>query len=122
MRCYEGQRRIACGLEREREREVERERERERERMTERDFGIARPSFAFGTAPSPPFFVLLVLVSICLPSEHLSLIYILPPPKKHAAKQRWASFMAIALLPPPPSSITAVTVHPRDPVELVSFT
>ena len=79
LRCYEGQRRVACGREREREREVERE--REIERMTERDVGRARPSFAFGSVPSPPFLALLVLVSICPPSEHLSLIYIPCPPQ-----------------------------------------
>ena len=67
----------------ERERDREREGEGEGERERARDFGRARPSFAFGTTPSPLFLALLnVLVSICPPSEHLSLIYIPCPPAK----------------------------------------
>jgi len=78
----------------------------ERERERKRDFGRARPSFAFGTATSPSFpgtscfgFNMPTLGTLFSNLHPL-------PPQKHAAKQRWASFMAITLLPPPPSPIT----------------
>ena len=63
--------------ERDRERERGRERERERERLQESKTELC----VWHSPPAPLFLTLLVLVSICPPSEHLSLIYILPPQK-----------------------------------------